>query len=195
LDCLGSLVFGNLGRDGGGVVVGAVGQYGAQNGDRQWRWRWLVWAEIVTAPLFVADLGADPAPLVSGAAGGYLTLGDYQHFTPLWTVAELRTVLLYGVSLIALIVRYRRSGERERRQLLWLILAVLIAFGVLIPWGVFFAGPVLMLLAIPLIGAAVTVENRAPSTARHPARRLPHRGLPVAHRRGRARLRGVGGAV
>jgi two-component system, NarL family, sensor kinase len=121
------------------------------------RWRWLVWAEIVTAPLFVAELGTDPAPLVPGAAAGYLALGDYEHFTPLWTIAELRTVLLYGVSLIALTVRYRRSGERERRQLLWLILAVLIAFGVLIPWGVFFAGPVLMLLAIPLIGAAVTV--------------------------------------
>lgn len=121
------------------------------------RWRWLVWAVIVTAPLFVAELGAEGAPLVSGAPAGYLTLSNYELLTPLWTATDLRTVLLFGVCLIALTVRYRRGGERERRQLLWLIMAVLIAFGVLIPWGVFLAGPVLMLLAIPLIGVAVTV--------------------------------------
>lgn len=121
------------------------------------RWRWLVWAVIITAPLFVVELGTDPAPLAPGAPAAYLAISDHARFTPLWTVAEVRTVLLYGVALAALIVRYRRGGERERRQLLWLILAVLIAFPVMIAWGVFFTGPVLILLAIPLIGAAVTV--------------------------------------
>ncbi|GIH05379.1 hypothetical protein Rhe02_34460 [Rhizocola hellebori] len=121
------------------------------------RWRPLIWAVVITAPLFAAELGTEPDPPVPGAPAGYLTLTSYDQLTPLWTVAELRTVLLYGVCVVALILRYRRGGERERRQLLWLILAALIVFGVLIPWGVFFAGPVLMLLAIPLIGAAVTV--------------------------------------
>jgi hypothetical protein len=72
-------------------------------------------------------------------------------------IAELRVPLLYGASLVALAVRYRRGSERERQQLLWLILATLITVGVLIPWGVFLVGPVLMLLAIPLIGVAVTI--------------------------------------
>jgi signal transduction histidine kinase len=121
------------------------------------RWRWLLWAAIGTAPLFVLDLGTEPTSLVSGGPAGYLTIGDHDRFAPVWLIAELRTVLLYGTCVIALVTRYRRGGERERRQLLWLILATLITFGVLIPWGLFLAGPELMLLAVPLIGAAVTV--------------------------------------
>jgi two-component system NarL family sensor kinase len=121
------------------------------------RWRWLIWAMVATVPLFVVEVGTEPSSPVSGGSVGYLTLGDHERFVLLWTIAELRVLLVYGAALVALVVRYRRGGERERRQLLWLILATLITLGVLVPWGVFLVGPVLMLLAVPLIGVAVTV--------------------------------------
>jgi two-component system NarL family sensor kinase len=121
------------------------------------RWSWLMWAAVATAPLFVVEMGAHPSSLVRGGPAGYLTFSEHDRLAPVWQVAELRVVLLYGACLIALAVRYRRSDERERRQLLWLILATLLTLGVLIPWGLFLVGPVLMLLAVPLIGVAVTV--------------------------------------
>jgi signal transduction histidine kinase len=120
-------------------------------------WRWLLWVAVATAPLFVVELGTEPNSLVPGGPTGYLTIADRADLAPLWMLAELRVVLLYAVCVIALGVRYRRGDERERRQLLWPILATLITFCVLVPWGVFLVGPVLMLLAIPLIGAAVTI--------------------------------------
>jgi two-component system NarL family sensor kinase len=57
----------------------------------------------------------------------------------------------------ALDVRYRRGSEVERRQLLWLLLAVLVALIVILPWGFVAGTPVEVLLAIPLIPLAVTV--------------------------------------
>jgi len=122
------------------------------------RWHWLIYAEVVTGSLFVVECGADKEALGAGTPAGYLSFGDsYGTFQPLWAVAELRTVACFLVGIGALVVRYRRGGERERRQLLWLILAALVTIGVLIPWGIFLAGPILMLLAIPLIGVAVTI--------------------------------------
>ena len=60
--------------------------------------------------------------------------------------------------LASLVVRYRRGGDVERRQLLWLLLAVLVVLAYAgVPWGIFGRGPVLGLLVIPLIPAAVTV--------------------------------------
>ena len=54
-------------------------------------------------------------------------------------------------------MRYRRGSEVERRQLLWLLLAVLVAVIVILPWGLVAGTPVEVLFAIPLIPIAVTV--------------------------------------
>jgi signal transduction histidine kinase len=116
-----------------------------------------MWAAAATALLFVAELGTEPNSPVPDGPAGYLIISDHDRLAPLWLVAELSVVLLYGAALVALAVRYRRGGERERRQLLWLILATLLTVGVLIPWGLFLIGSALMLLAVPLIGSAVTV--------------------------------------
>jgi hypothetical protein len=121
------------------------------------RWAWLLWAAVATAPLFVVESATEPSSPVQDGPTGYLTISDHDRFAPLWLISELRVALLYGVSLVALAVRYRRGSERERRQLLWLILATVLTLGVLVPWGVFLVGPVLMLLSVPLIGVAVTV--------------------------------------
>ena len=49
------------------------------------------------------------------------------------------------------------GSDIERRQLLWLLLAVLVALIVILPWGLAAGAPVEVLLAIPLIPIAVTV--------------------------------------
>ncbi len=121
------------------------------------RWNWVVVAVIVTAPLFAIEMGASPDPMEPGLPVGYLTIAGYNALQPLWTVAELRNLLALSLGVAALVVRYRRGSEVERRQLLWLLLAVLAALIVILPWGFVASTPVEVLLAIPLIPIAVTV--------------------------------------
>jgi two-component system NarL family sensor kinase len=120
-------------------------------------WRWVVIAVIITAPLFPLEMGTFPQPPEPGYPTGYLTIPFYDLLQPLWTATEIRTSLAMFLGLAALVVRYRRGSEVERRQLLWLVLAVLVALIVLLPWGLVAGTPVEVLFAIPLIPIAVTV--------------------------------------
>ncbi|MEV4313322.1 hypothetical protein [Actinocrispum sp. NPDC049592] len=121
------------------------------------RWRWLIWTAIAAAPLFVLGQGVVPTSLVPGSPLGYLTISDFDRLAPVWMAGELCQLLLLCAGVSALVLRYRRGSEPERRQLLWLLLATLVTLGVLIPWGLLDTGPVLMLLALPLVGGAVTI--------------------------------------
>ena len=76
---------------------------------------------------------------------------------PLWIATGWRTILALFLGVAALAVRYRRGSDVERRQLLWLLLAVLVALIVILPWGLVAGTPVEVLFAIPLIPIAVTV--------------------------------------
>jgi two-component system, NarL family, sensor kinase len=120
-------------------------------------WRWVVIAVIITAPLFPLEMGTFPQPPEPGYPTGYLTIPFYDLLQPLWTATEIRTSLAMFLGLAALVVRYRHGSEVERRQLLWLVLAVLVALIVLLPWGLVAGTPVEVLFAIPLIPIAVTV--------------------------------------
>lgn len=120
------------------------------------RWRWIVVAVIVTAPLFALEMGASPAPTEAGVPVGYLTFSGYEALQPLWTATEIRGLLALCLGLAALVVRYRRGSDVERRQLLWLLMAVLVALIVILPWGLVAGTPVEVLFAIPLIPIAVT---------------------------------------
>ena len=121
------------------------------------RWRWVVVAVIVTAPLFAIEMGGSPMPIEPGYPVGYLTFSGHDALQPLWTATEIRGLLALCAGLAALAVRYRRGSEVERRQLLWLLLAVLVALIVILPWGLVAGTPVEVLFAIPLIPIAVTV--------------------------------------
>ena len=120
-------------------------------------WRWIVIAVIITAPLFALEMGTFPGPPEPGYPTGYLTIPFYDRLQPLWTITEIRTSLAMFLGLAALVVRYRRGSDVERRQLLWLVLAVLLALVVLLPWGLVAGTPIEVLFAIPLIPIAVTV--------------------------------------
>ena len=120
-------------------------------------WRWVVVAVIVTAPLFAIEMGASPTPIETGLPVGYLTFSGYDALQPLWTATEIRGLLALCLGLAAVVVRYRRGSDVERRQLLWLVLAVVVVLIVILPWGLVAGTPVEVLFAIPLIPIAVTV--------------------------------------
>jgi two-component system, NarL family, sensor kinase len=123
------------------------------------RWGWLIWAAAAEGVLFVASF-ADPAPTVirHRAVSVYLTIPFHASLGPLWAADNIAWAVIIALAIASLAVRYRRGGETERRQLLWLLLAglVVLAFAG-VPWGIFGVGPILGLLVIPLIPVAVTI--------------------------------------
>jgi signal transduction histidine kinase len=111
--------------------------------------RWLPVAVtiVVTAPLFVVEVAADPA------VPGYLKLPGYAELGPLWTVSEVRTLAALLAGVVALAVRYRRGED----SVLWLLLAASVAAAFVVPWSFVAGTPVFVLLSIPLIPIAVTI--------------------------------------
>jgi two-component system, NarL family, sensor kinase len=49
------------------------------------------------------------------------------------------TQAIEALALASLVLRYRRGGDAERRQLLWLLLACLVVFGYAGLWWALFA--------------------------------------------------------
>ena len=121
------------------------------------RWRPVAWAVVLTSPLFALEMGLSLEPPIEGGPRGFLTLSSYDTLQPLWTATELRNLLAYLLAIVCLVIRYRRASETGRRQLLWLLLAVVIALAFMIPWALVAGTPIFVLLAIPLVPAAVAV--------------------------------------
>jgi signal transduction histidine kinase len=120
------------------------------------RWRPIAWAVVLTAPLFVLEIGLSPET-VDGLPAGYLTLPSYDAFSRLWTASELRWVAAMLVGVGALAVRYRRGDERLRRQLLWPGTAALVVLVAVLPWALVAGTPIVVLFTIPLLPVALTV--------------------------------------
>jgi two-component system, NarL family, sensor kinase len=123
------------------------------------RWRPVAWLTVA----------AGAAYAVGSASGGLeLRLGSGVVVRPLVSLAVARSAaaaraldaLTLAVSIAvvaALVVRYRRADERGRAQLWWLVLAV--PAMIIVNWQRWTTGngPILLLLAAPLIPAAITV--------------------------------------
>ena len=123
------------------------------------RWRWSIWVAAAEGVLFVLSF-AGPSPLSFGGVTltPYLTVPHYHRLAALWAAGSIAWPAVFAVVLASLAVRYRRGGDAERRQLLWLVLACVVVFGYVgLWWGLLGTGPVLGLLVIPLIPAAITV--------------------------------------
>ena len=123
------------------------------------RWRWLIWVAAVVGLLFVLSF-AGPGAMTAGhlVVTPYLTVPSYHRLAPLWAVGDIGWSVIIGLALASLVIRYRRGDDAIRRQLLWLLLACLAVFGYAgVWWGVLGTGPILGLLVIPLIPAAITI--------------------------------------
>lgn len=121
------------------------------------RWRPVVALIVVSAPLFVVAQGASPGTFTDDLPERYLTVADDDRFGWVWSLAEVRTTAALGLGVLALVVRYRRSDDTARRQLLWLLLAAVFVLAIVVPWSYVAGTPVGVLFAIPLIPLAVTV--------------------------------------
>jgi two-component system, NarL family, sensor kinase len=100
------------------------------------RWRWLVVVMAVNGPLFYL-LGVTSGLSREVGVRGYLDLPpDTPALAPLGAASAAATVLSIVGSLVAVVVRFRRGSERVRRQLLWVMLAVLVVVVIfaLDPW-------------------------------------------------------------
>lgn len=105
-------------------------------------WRWVVVFTIVTAPLFSAAAFKFPGS---------------ESLAALWTATEMRGLALLSLGLVSIAIRFRRGSEQERRQLLWLIGALVIAIPTIGVWAFVAGAPILILLVIPLVPVAVTI--------------------------------------
>ncbi|WP_290859488.1 histidine kinase [Hamadaea sp.] len=124
------------------------------------RWRWLVVVTVIAGVGFVAAMSLDSVPVEfrSGVAvRTYLGLPFYHQLSPLWTAANTAPLLGLLGAISGLVVRYRRGDERLRRQLLWLVLALIAAVAVNLPRWIVGDGPILLLLAVPLVPIAITI--------------------------------------
>jgi signal transduction histidine kinase len=120
------------------------------------RWRVVLAVAVAESVLFAVEVGSMPVP---GQHPAWLVITNYDSLGWLWTISELANGAVYLACLASLVVRYRRGDDRLRRQLLWLALAVLVVIVMFTVWvPAVEAGPlVLILLAIPLIPAAITI--------------------------------------
>lgn len=120
-------------------------------------WRCAVYACVVHGVLFTLWMGTGPAELDEPGVRSYLELPFYAALDPLWQVVTVAGVPLLALVVVSLILRYRRGTELERRQLLWLVLAVAIAVAANLQRYVTGDGPILLLLSFQLVPVAVAI--------------------------------------
>jgi signal transduction histidine kinase len=91
------------------------------------RWRWLVAVAAVTAPVIFA-LGVTSGLSTAVGVRGYFVTGPAERgpLGVLTTVVFTLVPLVYIGAVVSLIRRYRRGDDRTRRQLLWVLLALLV---------------------------------------------------------------------
>jgi hypothetical protein len=107
------------------------------------RLRWLVWVYAATAVVWIAAAVAITAGAITGhhievdSSGNLLQLDDSARSLSWWIVLS-NVFLLLGaacwlVSLAAQALSYRRSAEKRRQQLTWLMAGSAIAFAGIVP--------------------------------------------------------------
>ncbi|MEO7449121.1 MAG: histidine kinase [Humibacillus sp.] len=121
------------------------------------RWRPVFFVVAVSAPLFVLEVGTGPGSS-PGLPSPFWTLPHDGAWATLWSVSEIRWLASMLLGLVVLLVRYRRGDETVRRQLLWLMGAVVVIFVAVVPWSLVAGTPIAVLFAIPLLPVAITVS-------------------------------------
>ncbi|HEY1487793.1 MAG TPA: histidine kinase [Micromonosporaceae bacterium] len=123
------------------------------------RWRPVLWCAIVGDVLFVASQSLDPTPqIVNGRiVPTYLGLPFFHRLGPLWAFVNGYPAIVIAAAIVALILRYRRGDEKQRRQLLWLVYAAALVIVLNLQRWTVGNGPILLLLATPLVPIAIAI--------------------------------------
>ena len=119
-------------------------------------------------PVVIALAFCGTYQLVTGVLSNGSALGDGRHFTSLISmgldvprlVVEFfgtANLVLWLLVVVSLIVRYRGAGERHRRQLLWLILAVVVVLVINSQRALTAEGQILLLLSFLLVPVAIGI--------------------------------------
>ena len=124
------------------------------------RWRPVAGGLVIVGILFVLRMGLDPSssnfdglhPLPHWGA-----LSAFDRVGPLWVAVDLLNAVSLLVVLASLVVRFRRGDNRTRRQLLWVVYAVLVVVLLAVPVVLLRSGSTLLLLAFVLVPAAIMV--------------------------------------
>jgi two-component system, NarL family, sensor kinase len=121
------------------------------------RWRPLLWVTVAMGLFFVLWLGTGPGE--ASVAGREIDPAVRWTDQPAWLVVASPLVLAVYLTVVAgLVVRYVRGDDLVRRQLLWLVLAVVAMLVVNWPrWVLNDDGGILFLLAVPAIPLAVAI--------------------------------------
>jgi signal transduction histidine kinase len=119
----------------------------------------VVRAAVPAGLVFVLAMGSVPGGVDdTGRLTAWLVLPDHAALDPLWLGAGWVVGIAYVAAVAGLVVRYRSGGERLRRQLLWLLLALLLMLVVLGVWGPLVPGlAVLNLLVIALVPISMMI--------------------------------------
>lgn len=120
------------------------------------RWRPPAWLVVLTAPLFVVEVGTSPGATADHPAG-YLVFASHDSLSTLWAISEFRWVLSVLAGVIALVLRYRQGNDQLRRQLLWPLAAAAVVLVAVTPWALVAGTPIAVLFTIPLVPIAITV--------------------------------------
>jgi signal transduction histidine kinase len=121
------------------------------------RWRPVAWLPLVAGPAFFLEMVSGGDPPLAGLPTTYLDFTLPERMAWLWTATELGLLVMLGLTVASLVVRYRRADEAQRRQLLWLVLAGVVVFAAVLPWSLVAGTPVAVLFTIPLVPAAIAI--------------------------------------
>jgi signal transduction histidine kinase len=92
------------------------------------RWRWLVVGLVINAVLWTATGVLDPKGGLTAEIGipGYPRWTGFEQIQVLGAISSAALLVSLVAALVAVILRYRRGSEQVRRQVLWLLLALLV---------------------------------------------------------------------
>ncbi len=142
------------------------------DGRLPWRARWPLGLLVGNGVLQVLTFSADPYPLapVDGFAPGEVPPAWSRlaipglDTSPLGAATNVVLAATYLVGVVTLVLRYRRGGERTRRQVLWPLLAAVVVVVVIAVtravWSVAAPGtgfPIVSTIAVALIPVGITI--------------------------------------
>jgi signal transduction histidine kinase len=92
------------------------------------RWRWVVAGLVVNTVIWTATGVLDPWGGLTAEIGipGYPRWTGFHQIQVLGAISAVGLLGSYVAALVALVLRYRRGAEQVRRQVLWLLLALVV---------------------------------------------------------------------